>query len=142
MGIITDYDMIKEIPLKSKVTFQEFVYDRHQVTKKSTEIRGELQRIIKDNEGLSRDEIEQYYPEVTQTEDFVALSIYPFYRLILIVGVSQYNMPIYKTIHVNKYFLHIGLQKIQYEEGQQIVPVSPQAVLGYESYQIGQKFKK
>lgn len=142
MELVTDYDTIREIPLKSKITFQEFTLDRHQKAKKSVEIRGELQRIIMDNEGLNKDEIEQYYPEATQTEDFVALSVYPFYRLILIVGVSQYNLPVYKTIHINKYFLHIGLQKLQYDEGQQVTPVAPQAMLGFESYQIGQKFKK
>ena len=61
MELVTDYDTIREIPLKSKITFQEFTLDRHQKAKKSIEIRGELQRIIMDNEGLNKDEIEQYY---------------------------------------------------------------------------------
>jgi hypothetical protein len=140
---ITDYDTIKDIPLSSKVVFQEFVFDRHQIAKKSLEIRGELQRIIKDNEGLSNEEIEQYYPEVTQVEDIVALSVYPFYRLVLVTGTSQLNLPVYKVIHLNKYFIHAGMQKLQYEEGYQPVSQSvPQGILGYDSYQIGQKFKK
>lgn len=139
---VTDYDLVKDIPKSSKVIFQEFVLDRHQVAKKSIEIRGELQRIIRDNEGLSNEEIEQYYPDVNTTEGIVALSVYPFYRLVLITGVSQFNLPIYRVVHLNKYFMYINLQRLQYEESQPTIPFVPQAALGFDSYQIGQKFKK
>lgn len=141
MKHIVDYEGIINIPENSKVIFQEFVLDRHQKAKKSVEVHGKLSRIIKDNEGLNRDEIEQYYPEVEE-DNYVILSVYPYYRLVLIIGTSQTGMPIYKTIHTNKYFLHAGLQKIQYEPGIQVSYGTPQTILGYESYQIGQKFKK
>ena len=141
MGVISDYEKITEIPLNSKVTFQEFTINSHQKVVKSVEVTGRLQRIIKSNESLNREELEQYYPGLERTEDFVALSVYFFYRLVLIVGVDNFNLPIYKTIHINKYFLHTKLQKLQYENAEQQVQVVPQDMLGFDRYQIGQKFK-
>ena len=141
MNIIEDYDQIPKIPMKSQVKFQEFILDRHQNPKESVKVIGELQRIILDNEGLSADERLLYYPGI-DVSSIVPLSICPFYRLVLMVGFSSSNVPIYKTVQVNKYFLHTKLQKIEYEEAIQNIPVAPQNILGYESYQIGQKFKK
>lgn len=141
MAVISDYEKITKIPLNSNVTFQEFTINSHQKVVKSVEVTGRLQRIVKSNESLNREELEQYYPGLERTEDFVALSVYPFYRLVLIVGVDKFNLPIYKTIHTNKYFLHTKLQKLQYENVEQQVQVVPQDMLGFDSYQIGQKFK-
>ena len=73
----------------------------------------------------------------------VALSVYPFYRLILVVGSSQLGVPIYKAIHTNKYFIHVNLQKVSYKQSEKIIQqVIPQNILGYDSYEVGQKFKR
>lgn len=143
MVTITDYDNILSIPIDSEVDFQEFTLDRHQKPRLAVQVKGKLHRIVKSTEGLSREELEEFYPEIKQTEDFVALSVYPFYRLILVVGSSQLGVPIYKAIHTNKYFIHVNLQKVSYKQSEKIIQqVIPQNILGYDSYEVGQKFKR
>lgn len=137
------YEDIQDVPCGSNILFQEYTINpRNNKIQKSVEIRGNLQRIVDKSDKLSLEELQQYYPDIQDSEDFVSLSEYPYFRLVLIVGTNVVGIPIYKVVHINSYFLQTKLQRLQYEVQEQQVQTVPQNILGYESYQIGQKFKK
>lgn len=136
----TSYENIVNIPTKSTVEFKQYTLDRHENKKLEESVVGELFAVIPPLEQLNSDLIETYYKGVSH-EYYPALSQSPDTRLVITVGYDRMGIPIYKTISINKYFNSIGLQTIEYKESAVYKPELPNQILGFNSYDIGKKFK-
>ena len=140
MTKVTDYDKALEVPLKSLVHFKEYALDRHERKQLLQEIDGELFTILSPEERLSADSIRVYYPELHESS-YHSVSHSPFIRLVIQIGASKLGIPIYRTVTLNKYFMMVGLQTVEYEEMVIAQPTVPNQILGFNSYDIGNKFK-
>ena len=137
-----NYDNIPQIPQKSVVHFKEFTLDRHEKKKLSKEVKGILLTIITPEQSLDGEILKMYYPDTDENQHPI-LSLQPFYRLVLETGTNRLGMPVYTTVHTNKYFMLVGLQEIDWKENViEVQPEIPSQILGFNSYDIGSKFKK
>ena len=136
------YDNIPQIPQKSVVRFKEFILDRHENKKLSKEVEGILLTVVTPEQSLDGETLKIYYPDMDESQHPI-LSLQPFYRLVLEVGTNRLGLPVYTTVHPNKYFMMVGLQEVDWEENIiEVQPEIPSQILGFSSYDIGSKFKK
>lgn len=134
------YEKINNIPLKSVVTFREYSLDRNEKRILHNEVIGELSSIIYPGEGLDIQMIELYYPDVDQ-EYYPVFSVKTFYRLVLVTGTNRFGLPKYQVIDLNQYYMNVRLQTVEYDESVKPVIETPSQLLGFNSYEIGSKFK-
>ena len=138
--MLAKYEDSFNIPLKSAVHFKEYILDRHENKKLRNQTDGILSAIIKPEDSLSCDEIATYYQNVPQ-QFHINLSRDAFVRLVLDVGQDRQGMPIYRVVSLNKYYMMVGLQELEYEQAQETMPELPNQILGFNSYNFGEKFK-
>lgn len=137
-----NYEEVVNIPPNSVVKFTQFIPDRHEKKHIDFVEEGVLFQIITPEEKLDMELIRTFYPE-TDEQDYPMLSYQPFYRLVLITGEDRLGRKIHKTVHLNKYFMMVGLQTVEHRENViEVQPQIPAQILGYNTYEFGSKFKK
>ena len=98
----------------SVIKFKEYSLDRHERKKLSLEIDGAVvQDIIGANQPISKDLMVRYYGEGLDDTTYLQLSSVNCMRVVLIVGNTEDNQPIYKVILFNQDFYNLGLQEIE-----------------------------
>lgn len=137
--MLVEYDQVVDIPIKSLVHFKEYELDRHENKKLRIQVDGELATIIKPEEKLNKDLIEVYYRGLSP-ESYPMVSSHPFIRLVLIVGSDRMGVPIYRVVSLNKYYMSVALQTLEYEKQVITQPTVPAQILGFGTYDVGKKF--
>lgn len=137
-----NYEEVPKIPLNSVIKFIQYKLDRHEKKSVDIVIEGILFAVITPETQLDAGLIQTYYPEAEEF-DYPALSYQPFYRLVVTTGEDKRGLPIYKTIHLNKYFMIVGIQTLEFRENViEVQPEIPSQILGFNSYEFGSKFKQ
>ena len=135
------YDKALSIPLKSTLHFKEYMLDRREKKQLCNEIDGELLTVVSPEDRLNSDLIREYYPDFPES-DYPSLSHSPFIRLVVRIGMNKLGIPVYHTITLNEYYMSVGLQTLEYEDSVEYKPILPNQILGFNSYEVGKKFKK
>lgn len=140
MNKVQDYDNITKIPLNSKVTWKQYQLQMNEKKHLQYDISGILFAIITPEEALDAELIRTYYKGVDE-KYFPQLSQSAFIRLVLQVENDQFGMPQYVTVSLNKYYMMVGVQTLEYEQYVSPQPSVPTDILGFNSYELGNKFK-
>lgn len=114
MRIITGFEsIINSVHEGSVITFTEYDLDRHERKHISFQVKDVVvQAVVKANQKLSREELERYYGDDLDEIDYLQLSEMNCPRIIVSLGVNQYNQIDIKVIVLNQDFFNSGLQEL------------------------------
>lgn len=142
VSLVYKYDDIPSIPLGSVIHFKEYGIDSHDKKYLMNSVDGVLSAIIPSNQPIGLEEIAMYYSRLP-SEYYYTLSVDSQHRLVLDTGTDNRGMSIYGTIHINKYYMSVGLHELEVEESPALKqPELPHQILGFNSYDYGKKFGK
>ena len=96
------------------VTFTEYSLDRHEKKHKVFDIENAVvKQVIPANVSIGREVLEEYYGKDLTDQDYLQLSCVNCIRIVLLTGLDENSMPVYKPILFNQDYYEIGLQEIE-----------------------------
>ena len=110
---MTYRELINQLKPTMLINFREYSLNFRGIKHMTLNIESSvIEEVIPANQSIGRSKLEIWYGNDLSNKDYLQLSTMNCFRIILIVGVDEFNKPQYKPIVINQDLFETGFQEV------------------------------